>query len=181
VLKIQRKRLPPALACKLLRTLRGIVADSVLFGIVIYSIGCIVPTPLDQSQPPKNYPPVFQSATPPFGPLHQAQTDVFNISLIVDDPDDQDSTSQDDIHVRLFFKNGEQFITAYGDQKMVPSSTTDPTPTLRYASFDAIAPCFGRTGVQYLYAIVSDRGFDAMNPSQPLGLSDSNHWELTCM
>jgi hypothetical protein len=175
-----------ALARWLLSRLPRIVSDTALYALVIYGVGCVIPTPLDQAQQPPNYGPVFVTTkvNPPFGPIAHTQSDPFEIDVVVDDPDDADPTTNDDLHARLFFLGtGGALLWDGSDIPLRAPQVPDPTnPTWRYGTFPAAARCFGRTGVQYLYAIVSDRPFKSDQPSTSNGgLTDTNHWELSCM
>jgi hypothetical protein len=177
------------LARGLLHKLPRIVSDTVLYTVVIYSVGCIIPTPLDRAPASTNNRPVFvtDQVNPTFGFITHPQFDAFPITIVVDDPDDQESTSQDDLFTRLFLQDLTTGNLGYTGEEigLSPASVPDPMhPTLRYGSFNAVPRCQGRAGTtQYLYAIVSDRKFSTTDPTKPAsdaGLTDTNHWELSC-
>jgi len=56
-----------------------------LYGLVIYGVGCIIPTPLDQAMQETNARPVFvtDKVLPAFGPLGPlSQTQAVTLSLV---------------------------------------------------------------------------------------------------
>jgi hypothetical protein len=173
-----------AVARRVLRRAAGIVYNSALYGFVIYCIGCVIPTPLDQAPAQMNYPPVFVTTqvTPPFGPLPDPISTGVTVSLVATDPNPDDVLS-----VALF----EPDATAPGGMRQVvaPQTLTKQAasdmgdPNLRVGSID-LPVCFNSTdGFMFdLYAFVADRPFSSTgNRSQaPGGLTNSNHWEITC-
>lgn len=183
-----RLRLPPraGLARRLLYRLPTVVSDTVLFSVVIYSVGCVIPTPLDPAPAPTNYAPLFvtDKVNPQFGPITHTQSEAFDLNVVVDDPDVNDPSSMDEMHARLFFRSLGDTGTMVWDGSdislLAPSVPNPMSPNLRFGSFPAAARCFNRTGVQYLYAVVSDRRFDSTVPTKTNGQTDTNHWELTC-
>ncbi len=176
----------PRLARRLLEKRPGIVLDTCLYAIVIYALGCVIPTPLDQAPTPTNYRPVFvtDQVNPSFGQLTRTQADVFELNLVVDDPDVSMATSNDDLRARLFFPslmpNAPLLYTGY-EATFHAQSPPDPmNPNFRYATFGPASFCAGRSGTSNLFVIVSDRQFDMTDPTKTAGLTDENHWELTC-
>lgn len=176
------------LARRLLDRSPRIVSDTILYALVIYSVGCIVPTPLDQTQSPPNYAPTFVTSkvNPPFGPISFTQSDSFELNIVVDDPDAGDPDSQDDLYARLFYLNAGKLVWDNSEIRLTAPQVADPmNPHLRYGTFPATQRCLfapNKSGTNYLYAIVSDRPFSNANPSvSDAGLTDTNHWELTCM
>lgn len=180
-------RLRKGLARRVLNHPLRLVSDTILYALVIYSVGCIVPTPLDPTPAPTNFAPVFVSATPNFGPLTRTQTDLIEFDVSVDDPDINDPGSQDELHARLFFLDSSNMLQWLDGNDLSPTAqqvTGDMgDPRLRFFQFPAIPRCAGRSGQTiFVYVIVSDRKFSTTNPSMPQagGLTDTNHWELTC-
>jgi hypothetical protein len=165
-----------------------LVWDSAIYALVIYCVGCVIPTPLDQAPSQTNFAPVFVTSkvSPMFGPITHTASESFELNLVVDDPNFAQPNPPDELHARLFVPDPStpgalQWFDG-NDLTFLPASVPDPmNPRLRYGTFAAAPRCFGRSGTFNLYVIVSDRRFNPMNPSMSDGgLSDSNHWELTC-
>lgn len=185
------KSLPLIIAQRMAQQLlnRGrLVANTALYALAIYAVGCIVPTPLDQTPPPVNHPPMFVTSkvSPPFGPISFTQSDLFELSVVVDDPDAGEPGTQDDFYVRLFYLTGGKLVWDNSEAHLRLGQPPDPmNPHLLYGTFPATQRCLfapNKSGTNYLYAVVSDRPFSNSNPaSSEAGLTDSNHWELTCM
>jgi hypothetical protein len=176
------------LARRLLDRGPRIVSDTIVYALVIYSVGCIVPTPLDHTEAPTNYAPTFVTSkvNPPFGPISFTQSDLFELNIVVDDPDVGEPGSQDDLYARLFYLDNENLVWDASQIRLTAAPVPDPTnPHLRYGTFPASRRCLfapNKSGINYLYAVVSDRPFSNTNPStSDAGLTDTNHWELTCM
>lgn len=164
------------------------MSDTVLYALVIYSVGCIVPTPLDQTPPPTNFAPTFVTSkvSPPFGPIAFTQSDAFELTVVVDDPDAGEPDSQDDVYARLFYLSGGKLVWDNSQIQLTPAQPPDPmNPHLLYGTFPATQRCLfapNKNGTNYLYAVVSDRKFSATDPTtSDGGLTDANHWELSCM
>ncbi len=173
-----------ALARRLLGKGAGIVYNSALYGFVIWCIGCVIPTPLDQAPAPVNYQPVFVTTqvTPPFGPLPDPISTGVTVSLAATDPNPDDVLSVALFEPDATVPGGLRQVVA--PQPLMKSAASDMgDPNLRLGSID-LPVCFNSTdGFMFdLYAIVADRPFASTgNRSQaPGGLTDSNHWEITC-
>jgi hypothetical protein len=156
-----------------------LVNDTIFFALVIYSVGCIVPTTLDAQTQPMNYSPVIVSATPPFGPFAHKATDSWSWALTASDPNPGDVLSG-----RIFIvdKSSNQYLKL-ADVPMTSQQSTDPTLKLYRSGETSVEPwCATRVPDTYeIVAFVSDRGF--INDTSTMsngGLEDSNHWELTC-
>src|SRR5437016_6114953 len=76
------------LARRLLEIGVGLVYNSVPYGLVIYCVGCVIPTPLDRAPPQMNYQPSFVTSrvTPPFRPMTEAAASPISFSFAATDP-----------------------------------------------------------------------------------------------
>jgi hypothetical protein len=171
------------LARRLLPSGRRLVSDTLLYALVIYGVGCIVPTPLDPQVPQADLPPVFVTTQiqPPFGPITHQAADVFDFQILADDPSDNNPNSQDDLWVRLFWPGatpGSLMWTGYEIQL----TSSMPGSTQRQGAFMPLQYCSyapNRTGENYLYAILSNRRFNQTGATTD-GKTDTNYWVLTC-
>ena len=172
------------MARRLLHKAASIVSDSALYGFVIWSIGCVIPTPLDQAPAPVNYSPVFVTTqvSPPFGPLPVPISTGVTVSLAATDP------NPDDVLTVGLFKpdaaaQGGLAPVFPAQNLMKPAASDMGDPNLRIGSIDLSVCDFSADGFTFdLYAIVADRPFSSTgNRAQaPGGFTDSNHWEITC-
>ena len=173
-----------AVARRLLRVGARIVSDSAIYGFVIWCVGCVIPTPLDQAPAPTNYPPVFVTTqvTPPFGPLHDPISTGVTVSLAATDPNADDVLSVAMFQPDAAAPGGMRQVVP-PQMLMKPAASDMGDPNLRLGSIE-LPVCFNSTdGFTFdLYAFVADRPFASTgNRSQaPGGLTDSNHWEVTC-
>jgi hypothetical protein len=156
------------------------VYNSALYGFVIWCIGCVVPTPLDQAPAPVNYSPVFVTSrvTPSFGPMSGTASSPIPLSLAASDPNGGDT-----LKVRLF----EPSPTAPGGLQYLSIETTltdamDPDdPNLKIGSLDPPLCLNAMPGTTFdLFAVVADRNFTGNTAKAEGGLTDQNHWELKC-
>ena len=186
-----RKRLIDAVISPARRLARGLlhapartVADTLVYAVVIYAVGCIIPTPLDQQPLQQNLPPVIRAdkVMPPFGPITHQQDDLFDLSIFASDPDDTLPTSQDSLRFRLYFRLADGKLSYDGNEEFVMTSAHDPTDPTLVTATTSQRFCQGRSGTYYLYVIVADRPFQMADDTQVVagGGSDQNHWELTC-
>src|SRR5262245_59100301 len=100
--ELKQKGLPPrrGLARKLLSRAASIVANSPLYGLIVYAVGCIVPLPLDPEPPPTNYRPVIihELVDPPLNmDIKLAVNDRRELTVVAEDPN-----AGDDLYARLF-------------------------------------------------------------------------------
>jgi hypothetical protein len=155
--------------------------NSGLYGLIIFCVGCIIPTPIDQAQQTQNYSPVFvtEKVSPPFGLLGPlSQTQQLTLSLVA-----SDANTEDDLQARLFESiNGTLVSTGQTTSLTYPSVADPQNPTQRFGGFE-FALCGGRTsGLHLIYAVVADRKFVTPTSFTPDGgLATSNHWDVTCM
>lgn len=167
------------LARRLLRTAVGIVYNSTLYGFVIWCIGCVIPTPLDRAPADVNYSPVFvtNSITPKFGKT-SVPTSGITFSLAATDPNTNDTLT---VHLFEQDSTGALIYTGAPATLMIPVPPDSTDPNLRIGSIDA-TPCLNAPdGTSFLlYAVVADRPFTGNTPRADGGLTDSNHWEVTC-
>jgi hypothetical protein len=173
------------LARRLLNGRRKLVNNTVLYSLVIYSIGCVIPTQLDREQTPTNYPPVWVTSMvmPPFGPLAPAKNTQTQINLFASDPN-----INDQLVARVFLYDAAtksyQIANTPAVLNLLPvTPTSDPSEaTIRAGNFEPSDYCANLTqGTYFLYAFVADRPFMGnTNVVDVGGLSDSNHWELMC-
>jgi hypothetical protein len=157
--------------------------NAALYGVVIFAVGCIIPTPIDQAQQTPNYSPVFvtEKVSPSFGllgPLTQSQ--VIPLTIVA-----SDANPDDELQARLFESINGALVATGQTTTLTKPSVPDENPdnaTQRFGRFE-FALCGGRTsGLHLIYAVVVDRKF--VTPTSVLpdgGLSDSNHWDVTCM
>jgi hypothetical protein len=162
------------------------VYNSTLYGFVIWCIGCVIPTPLDRAPAPVNYRPVFVTTqvTPPFGPLTEILSSTgTTLTLAATDPNVDDVLT-----VHLFQPDptvpGTFDVIGGMQTLMIPSPPDDLDPNLRLGSIETRLCLNALDGdKRQIYAVVADRPFN--NPPANVtaaagGLTDSNHWELTC-
>ncbi len=172
----------PRLARRLLRWAGKIVHNTALYGFIIYCIGCVIPTPLDRAPAPTNYSPVFVAdrVNPKFGPMTAQINALTEFNLAATDPNTADTLT-----VRLFVPDLTQpngFIyTGFNTTLSLPS-TPDPTdPNLRLGTLEAGVCLNHMPGDKFdLYAVVADRPFTGNTNKAEGGLTDTNHWELSC-
>jgi hypothetical protein len=177
------------MARRLLRAYPRLVTDTLLYAIVIYGVGCIVPTPLDPQPLQTNYAPVLLplKCMPPFGDIAVSSSNqLIELSITVNDPDDTLPGNQDDFHARLFYPDqmnpGKLFYPGNEEIPLTPENAADPMNMDRTGSWQPQAFCLGKSGTQLIYVIAADRPFQLNDPTTVVngGLSDQNHWELKC-
>jgi hypothetical protein len=182
-----RKLLGTRLARGLLQRVPRIVSDTVLYTLVIYCVGCIIPTPLDRAPSHPNVGgPSIVSAMPDFGKIGPfGQTEGFDLSLTITDPDVGMSDSQDDIRARLYrIVQGQK---VWDGEEITLMAATPPDPNnlqLRFGTFNSVARCFNfglMAASTELYVAVSDRTFVGSTVTSNGGFSESNHWTLQCL
>ena len=185
MLKPQDIVLRSAVARRVLRKALVIVSNSAFYGLVIWCIGCVIPTPLDRAPPPTNFRPTFVTAqvNPPFGPSTQPITSQTTLSLAATDPNPDDT-----LVVHLFepdpLKPGSFLLVNSGTPLTKPTTPDADDPNLRIGTIDS-STCLNvadQTKIE-LYAIVADRPFNTAPANVTLaagGLTDPNHWEVTC-
>ena len=171
-------------ARRVLRRAVGIVYNSALYGFVIWCIGCVIPTPLDQAPAQMNYAPAFVTTqvTPSFGPLSDPISTGMTVSLAATDPNPDDVLTVAMFEPDAMVPGGLRQVVA--PQTLAKSMASDMgDPNLRLGSVD-FPVCFNSAdGFTFeLYAIVADRPFASTgNRSQaPGGLTDTSYWEITC-
>jgi hypothetical protein len=161
-----------------------IVSNTALYGLVIYCIGCVIPTPLDRAPAPTNFSPVFVTnrVSPTFGATTAQVQMPKSFTLAATDPNHDDT-----LQVRLYTTDstGQGMLYTGINTTLNYPSTPDPDdPNLRIGEITT-APCpVQLQGTTFeLFAIVADRDFSPTMPSkvQAGGLSDTNHWELQCL
>ncbi|MCU1280232.1 MAG: hypothetical protein JWM53_3778 [bacterium] len=185
---MQRNMLQPqdirgrdGLARRLLRSGTRIVSNSALYGMVIYCVGCVIPTPLDRAPAPTNYGPVFvtMQVNPPFGPVTESIAGALPLSLAATDP------NHDDVLTVRLFEPDSTAPTGFIDINQSVTLTNAPTtddPDLRVGSFEPVLCLRAQPGDRFdVYAVVADRPFTNKTMRADGGLTDQNHWELTCM
>jgi hypothetical protein len=169
------------LARRLLTKGRKLVNDTVLYALVIYSVGCVIPTQLDREQTPTNYPPVWVTSMiiPQFGLLTPQKDTTLQLNLFASDPNPGDT-----LVARAFLlDSGNKYqITNTQATLTLLAPTGDATQdSIRAGNFEAFDYCANLLqGTYFLYAIVADRPFVGNTNTVNGGLFDSNHWELMC-
>jgi hypothetical protein len=171
------------LARGVLRRGLGLVYNSALYGMVIYCIGCVIPTPLDRTPADTNLRPVWVTTrvNPPFGPATGLIATGDSLSLAATDPNHDDTLT-----VRLFVPGptpGSRIYTGANTTLMIPSTPDTDDPNLRIGTISSSLCLKQPVGTDFeVYAIVADRDFMGTEARvQEGGLSDENHWEQTCM
>lgn len=170
-----------SLARRLLKKWPKLVNDTVLYSLVIYSIGCVIPTQLDREQTPTNFPPVWVTSmmNPQFGPLPQVKGVPIELTLFASDPN-----LTDKLVAQAFILNADGTYQVTN----TPTTLNSPTPTgdaykdsIRAGQFEPFDYCGNlKTGPYQLFAFVADRPFIGNTEKVNGGLSDSNYWELNC-
>jgi hypothetical protein len=166
------------LARRVLQKLPRAMSDAALYGVIIWGVGCIIPTPIDRAPAETNFPPSIDTTnvTPPFGPLTLGSNDTMSVAVSATDPNLDDL-----LQVKLMeFVAGSYGIIA-GPAQMQPQNDNPLVRNTSTGTFD-LKFCLTRTtGVHYVYAFVADRDFTSANSTTANGgLTDSNHWEITC-
>ena len=66
--------------------------NSALYGMVIYCIGCVIPTPLDRAPAQQNFQPAFVTSrvSPAFGPTSEPINSGITFALAATDPNHDD-------------------------------------------------------------------------------------------
>ena len=171
------------LARRVLRRGLGLVYNSALYGMVIYCIGCVIPTPLDRAPTETNFGPVWVTTrvNPPFGPTTGLIATGDSFSLAATDPNHDDTLT-----VHLFVPGptpGSRVYTTAHTTLSIPSTPDQLDPNLRIGTIDSFLCLKQPVGTQFeVYAVVADRDFMGTEAKvQAGGLSDENHWELSCM
>lgn len=162
---------------------RSLAMRSLFAGFIVYAIGCVVPTPLEQEgDPPANQSPVIVSGEPdfaagPYTPFHA--DDVWNFEVTADDPDLNDT-----LEARLYRLDGSKLLP-------VPSpiflAAADPSQLARRSGqFFGTAYCeFSGAMPQqqyFFYVYVSDLPFPASGSPSELrdGHYDYKYWVVRC-
>jgi hypothetical protein len=169
-----------------LLSLRLVVAHTMTYAVIIYGVGCIIPTPLEQQSQPLNYPPniVAAATTPQFGPLDFQHADPVGFNIVADDPN-----LDDELRARLFTRASGLGPRAWNglEIKLLFPSVLDPQHPFRRAySFPTIALCSqldsrSQGGLFDVYVVVADRQFKpSPDDDQSDGFTAENHWEVTC-
>jgi hypothetical protein len=155
------------------------LSDIPIYALVIYGVGCIIPTPLDQAPPEPNYRPVIvtSAVSPPFGPLPRLASDLVEIHVAA-----EDANQNDQLEARLFVQIGNRLTyTGFGIQLNYPTVPDSQNPLLRSGDFIPLPLCRIYSGTNELVLAVADRPFDGQTDQANGGLTDENHWELQCM
>jgi hypothetical protein len=160
------------------------VSHTVLYSLVIYAVGCIVPTPLDQQPQPIEYTPSFitELIDPPFGAVSHAKTDQWSWRVHATDPSVDDTLQ---LYVRLMFLTADKTFDVAGtagDINMTKEPLADPRgPSVWNGESHNAAWCGSLIpGTYYLYAFVADKNF-IMSSEKTGGVESWNYWVLTCM
>jgi hypothetical protein len=166
------------------------VARWLLWLAAMASFGCVIPTALVDEPAEVNSRPVFSSADPPFGPLPATAGQLTELKLGAQDPNPDPVTNK--LYVRLF-KLGTTGPTSriyLGDATdldyppgadIVHQPLTPLTGSFFGPSGIDLCGAFG-DGIE-LFVVVADRQFSiqpGQETSAPGGLTDENHWELSC-
>lgn len=174
-----RKAAEPAIAVSLAR--------AVLVSLSMSSVGCIIPTPLEQQPATVNHPPkiLTDEVMPPLvGTFAHSVNDAFTFTAVANDDDLGDTLS-----ARLLFSHVLQGpLFDFADIKLT-SAPSDELPGRRSGDFDMKEWC-GVVGVPTTsngfldaYVAVTDRTFtDATDKTADDATELSTvHWTLQCM
>jgi hypothetical protein len=181
----------PSLARRLLVHARSTVARLLPTSLVVYAVGCIVPTPLEQEQPPPNSAPQITAGDPDFlkGPFNPGTHDAewnFGVTAV-------DTDVGDELRARLWVLLAAR---AGGDAgapatTLVPASdeirltATAQSQTVRTGQFFQLPYCVLLSlapNTPYLfYVYVADVPFPSDNPADlKPGHFDFKSWTVTC-
>ena len=176
------------------RYLETTVYRSLLSALIVYAIGCVVPTPLEADTTMANFPPTIIKGEPlEFGVITEDAADKngWFLGVVAADPDPTDTLS-----ARLYWKNGDEYFRLAEDIVLNPTTGLTPNDTTRHEGTFALFPycaLIGNGPNQLIYAYVSDylypqtfgppKGFPDLG-SQPTSLLpghfDSKFWVVTC-
>jgi hypothetical protein len=148
-----------------------------------------MPTALVDEAQEENSRPVLSHADPPFGPLPLTSAQTIDLKLFAQDPNPDPVTNQ--LYARLF-KLGTTGPTSR-IYLQYPATLNYPpgTDIVHMPLTELTGSFFGETGLDLcifgdgteLFAVVADRQF-SIAPGQentaPGGLTNENHWELSC-
>lgn len=171
-------------ARRLLQRAVGIVSNSALYGLVIWCIGCVIPTPLDRAPPATNFRPTFVTSqvTPAFGPAPQSVSSNVTLALAATDPNPDDTLTVHFFEPDPLTPGG--FIYSGLNLTLATPTPPDPDdPNLRLGNLDEGLCLNAVAGKTFdLYAVVADRPFNTTGNLTHAdgGLTDTNHWEFTC-
>ena len=154
--------------------------NSALYAMVIYCIGCVIPTPLDRAPAAVNFQPAFVTSrvTPAFGPTSEPINSGITFALAATDPNHDDVLT-----VKLFATAPTGGFTPLdiSTTLMIPSPPDNDDPNLRIGSIDTALCLRAQPNDKFdIFAFVADRPFTGSTTRAEGGLTDSNHWELTC-
>lgn len=171
-----------ALARRLLgvRPARKMLHTSLIGSLVVFAVGCVIPTPLDEAPVGSNHKPEIVSGTPAFlggTVLVDPYDATLTFSVKADDLDLGDS-----LEARLYRLDGSSFVLV---QSITLVTVNSNNLSERSGDFTAQFCSAGNLahGQQFnLFIFVSDIGFPKSNDPRDLAPehSDSRNWVLTC-
>ncbi|MSP63562.1 MAG: hypothetical protein EXR72_25105 [Myxococcales bacterium] len=139
-------------------SLRTTVPRTLLTALTIYSVGCIVPTPLEAERLNANHPPLIVKGTPSdFGILTVNKSDPngWTVGVVASDEDEGDT-----LYARMTLKNGDLFQTLIDPIILTGSPREGRFPMNTYCPFLKDIPD------PLVYVFVTDGKF-ASHTSQP--------------
>jgi hypothetical protein len=166
------------------------MARWLLCSAAMASSGCLIPTALVEEAQEQNSRPVLAHADPAFGPLPATAGQALDLRLFAQDPNPDPVTQQ--LYARLF-KLGttgptSRIYTGNFTELNYPQGTdiehmplTELTGSLTRTTGLDLCGIFG-DGTE-LFAVVADRPFSndsGQENTAPGGLTNENHWELSC-
>lgn len=177
---LARRLLEPGLA--------GIAVRSLFSGLLIYCIGCVIPTPLEAEPTPAAGRPLITRADKPgaFGFYsNMTRTEfVFSVAAVDDNVNEQ-------LWLRIFHVNGTQYNPLTSAEVMLQDDVADPTKrsftygSNAYCCFIA-GGCSGSATDQLVSAIVSKESLKTLpanlaKPELTEGTFDEKFWVMSCL
>lgn len=183
------------------RTLEIAVTRSLLSALVVYAIGCVVPTPLEAGNNAPYPPTVIKGEPLDFGSIPEDARDQMDwyLGVVASDPNPSHMLS-----ARLYWKNGNNY-TRMADDIVLTSFTglTNEDKTRREGSFTRLQYCkfLGNDVERFVYVYVSNGTYPGSTNNFPCaklvngvcvdegavqpsaltpGTFSFNYWAITC-
>jgi hypothetical protein len=161
------------------RTTEDTVLRLLASALAVYTVGCIVPTPLEAETAPPNHAPKIIAGFPdfvgmtPYSPESAKNAWAFSVTAV-------DLDVGDTLQAHLYLLAGNDLAV----QNQTTLTPTASDPTVRTGEFAQAAFCADRNSGQsyYFYVYVSDRPFPADDNPKELKQADSDFrvWVVLC-